>query len=106
MKKIKINNLDDLEKLVLNPKVAKVDKYLIFKQVLHAYPIIFIDIILDDSDAMNGIEDKDKNLIPKMLKIVSEIRADPTANKYSGMSVIRNGTKNEPEPEILIDFTE
>lgn len=105
MAKMKINNLDDLEKLVMNSKVSLLDKYLIFKQVLQLYPIVFIDIILDDSEAMNGIEDKDKNLIPKMLAIIAQIRADPTAKQYSGMSVIRNAAQNEPEPEILIDFT-
>lgn len=105
MAKMKINNLDDLEKLVMNSKVYLLDKYLIFKQVLQLYPIVFIDIILDDSDAINGIEDKDKNLIPKMLKIIAEIRSNPTAENYSGMSVIRNAAENEPEPEILIDFT-
>ena len=107
MKKIKINNLDQLEDLVLNPKVAKVDKYLIFKQVLHAYPIIFIDIILDDSDAMNGIEDENNTLIPKMQRIISEIRNNPTAKSYSGMSVIRNDSREDAPPDaIIIDFTD
>lgn len=107
MKKIKINNLDDLEKLVLNPKISKVDKYLIFKQVLHAYPIIFIDIVLDDSEAINGIEDENNTLIPKMQKIISEIRNNPTAKNYSGMSIIRNDSREDAPPDaIIIDFTD
>ena len=105
MKKIKINNLDQLEDLVLEPKVSKIDKYLIFKNVLQSFPIIFIDIVLEDSEAMNGIEDENNTLIPKMQKIISEIRNNPTAKSYSGMSVIRNAAQNEPEPEILIIFT-
>jgi hypothetical protein len=106
MAKMKINNLDQLEDLVLNPKISKIDKYLIFKNVLKSFPIIFIDVVTDDSEAMNGIEDENNTLISKMQKIIREIRDDPTASSYSGMSVIRNGAKNEPEANINIDFTE
>ena len=106
MAKMKITTLDQLENLVLNPKVSKVDKYLIFKQVLKSFPIIFIDVVADDSEAMNGIEDENNTLITKMQNIISEIRNNPTAKNYSGMSIVRNGTKNEPEANINIDFTE
>lgn len=106
MKKIKISNLEDLEKLVLNPKVSKVDKYKVFKNALRAYPIIFIEVVTDDSEAMNGIEDKDKNLIPKILKIISEVRSNPTASHYSGMSVIRNDSREDAPADVIIDFRE
>ena len=107
MAKMKIYNLEDLEKLVLNPKVSKIDKYLIFKNVLQSFPIIFIDIVLEDSEAMNGIEDENNTLIPKMQKIISEIRNNPTAKSYSGMSVIRNDSREDAPPDaIIIDFRE
>lgn len=107
MAKMKINNLDQLEKLVLNPKITKVDKYQIFRKALQSFPILFIEIISDDTELENNIEDTDNTLIPKMQKIISEIRADPTAGHYSGMSVIRNGPQqgNEP-PDTIIDFTD
>lgn len=107
MKKIKISNLEDLEKLVLNPKVSKEDKYLIFKQVLEGFPIVFIEIVTDDSELQNIIEDKNNTLIPKMQKIISEIRNNPTAKNYSGMSIIRNDSREDAPPDaIIIDFTD
>ena len=60
MKKLKITTLDELEKLVLNPKISKKDKFQIFTKVLEKYPIVFIEIILDDSEAINEIQDKAK----------------------------------------------
>ena len=104
MKKIKINNLDQLEDLVLNPKISKVDKYLIFKQVLKSFPIVFIEIVTDDSELQNGIEDN--RLVNDMQRIISEIRADPTAKHYSGMSIIRNDAQNDYQPDVIIDFRE
>mgnify|MGYP003407782798 FL=1 len=106
MKKIKISNLEDLEKLVLNPKVSKEDKYLIFKQVLEGFPIVFIEIVTDDSELQNIIEDKNNTLIPKMQKIISEIRNNPTAKNYSGMSIIRNDSREDAPPDVMIDFRE
>ena len=107
MAKMKISNLEDLEKLVLNPKVSKEDKYLIFKQVLEGFPIVFIEIVTDDSELQNIIEDKNNTLIPKMQKIISEIRNNPTAKNYSGMSVIRNDSREDAPPDaIIIDFTD
>lgn len=107
MAKMKISNLEDLEKLVLNPKVSKEDKYLIFKQVLNSFPIVFIEIVTDDSELQNIIEDKNNTLISQMLKIVSEIRNNPTAKNYSGMSVIRNDSREDAPPDaIIIDFTD
>ena len=107
MAKMKISNLEDLEKLILNPKVSKEDKYLIFKQVLEGFPIVFIEIVTDDSELQNFIEDKNNTLIPKMQKIISEIRNNPTAKNYSGMSVIRNDSREDAPPDaIIIDFTD
>ena len=107
MAKMKISNLEDLEKLVLNPKVSKEDKYLIFKQVLEGFPIVFIEIVTDDSELQNFIEDKNNTLIPKMQKIISEIRNNPTAKNYSGMSIIRNDSREDAMPDaIIIDFTD
>ena len=107
MAKMKISNLEDLEKLVLNSKVSKEDKYLIFKQVLNGFPIVFIEIVTDDSELQNIIEDKNNTLISHMLKIVSEIRNNPTAKNYSGMSVIRNDSREDAPPDaIIIDFTD
>ncbi len=107
MKNIKINNLDQLEDLVFNPKISKIDKYLIFKNVLQSFPIIFIDIVLDDSEAMNGIEDENNTLIPTMKKIILEIRNNPTAKNYSGMSIVRNDSREDAQPDaIIIDFTD
>ncbi len=107
MAKMKISNLEDLEKLVLNSKVSKEDKYLIFKQVLNGFPIVFIEIVTDDSELQNIIEDKNNTLISQMLKIVSEIRNNPTAKNYSGMSVIRNDSREDAPPDaIIIDFTD
>ncbi len=106
MKKLEVKSIDELEDLVLNPKVSKEDKYFVFKQVLNLFPIIFIDIILDDSEAINGIEDKDNRLVNDMLKILSEIRADPTAKHYSGLSVIRNDAESHNPNATIIDFTE
>ena len=107
MKNIKINNLDQLEDLVFNPKISKIDKYLIFKNVLQSFPIIFINIVLDDSEAMNGIEDENNTLIPTMKKIILEIRNNPTAKNYSGMSIVRNDSREDAQPDaIIIDFTD
>lgn len=107
MAKMKITTLDQLEKLVLNPKVSKADKYRVFSQALQSFPIIFIEIVTDDSELINGIEDKNNTLISQMLKIISEIRNDPTASQYSGMSVVRNSTESERvPPDIVIDFTD
>lgn len=106
MAKMKISNLEDLEDLVLNPKVSKADKYLVFKQVLKSFPILFIEIITDDSELQNGIEDENNTLIPKMQKIISEIRNNPTATNYSGMSVIRNDSREDAPPDVMIDFRE
>lgn len=106
MKKLKIATLDELEKLVLNPKISKKDKFQIFTKVLQDYPIVFIEIILDDSEAINGIEDKDNRLINDMKKILYEIRADPTAKHYSGLSVVRNDAESSSSPDAIIDFRE
>jgi hypothetical protein len=106
MKKLEVNSIDELEDLVLNPQVSKEDKYFIFKQVLNLFPIIFIDIILDDSEAINGIEDKDNRLVNDMLKIITEIREDPTAKHYSGLSVIRNDSSDRVPHAVIIDFTD
>lgn len=106
MAKMKISNLEDLEDLVLNPKVSKEDKYLIFSQVLKSFPIVFIEIVTDDSELQKGIEDKNNTLIPKMLKIISEIRNNPTATNYSGMSLIRNDSREHSPPDVMIDFRE
>lgn len=106
MKKLKINSLDDLEKIVLNPKISKLDKYTIFSKVLQDYPIIFIEIILDDSEAMDGIEDKDNRLVNDMKRIISEIRLIPTAKHYSGLSIVRNDAESHNPNATIIDFTE
>lgn len=106
MAKMKITTLDQLENLVLNPKVSKVDKYLIFKQALKSFPIVFIDVVTDDNELLNGIEDENNTLIPKMKKIISEIRNNPTATNYSGMSVIRNDSREDAPPDVMIDFRE
>ena len=106
MEKIKISNLEDLEKLVLNPKVSKENKYLIFKHALNGFPFVIIEIVSDDSELQNGIEDENNTLIPKMQKIISEIRNNPTAKKYSGMSVIRNDSREDAPPDVIIDFRE
>lgn len=106
MKKLKINSLDDLEKIVLNPKISKLDKYTIFSKVLQDYPIIFIEIILDDSEAMDGIEDKDNRLVNDMKRIISEIRLNPTAKHYSGLSIVRNDAESHNPNATIIDFTE
>lgn len=107
MAKMKINNLDQLEKLVLNPKISKIDKYLIFKNVLQSFPIIFIDVVTADSELLNGIEDKDNRLVNDMKRIISEIRNNPTAKNYSGMSIVRNDSREDAPPDaIIIDFTD
>lgn len=107
MKKLKIATLDELEKLVLNPKIAKLDKYNVFSKVLQDYPIVFIEIILDVSEELNGIEDKDNRLLNDMKRIISEIRLNPTAKHYSGLSVVRNESHDlEPPDAVLIDFSD
>ena len=106
MKKLKINSLDDLEQIVLNEKISKLDRYRIFSQALKSYPIVFIEIITDSSELQNGIEDKRELLIPQMRKIISELRENPTATHYSGMSVIRNEADNEALPDAIIDFSD
>ena len=106
MKKLKIATLDELEKLVLNPRISKLDKYNVFSKVLKDYPIVFIEIILDDSEATNGIEDKDNRILNDMKRIISEIRADPTAKHYSGLSVVRNDAESSSSPDAIIDFRE
>jgi hypothetical protein len=106
MKKVKINSLDDLEKIVLNPKISKLDKYRVFSEALKSFPIVFIEIITDSSDLQNGIEDERGVLIPQMTKIISELRNNPAATHYSGMSVIRNEADNEAPPDAIIDFSD
>ena len=106
MKKLKITTLDQLEKVVENPKISKKDKFQIFTKVLEKYPIVFIEIILDDSEAINEIQDKDNRLVNDMRKIISEIRADPTAKHYSGLSVVRNESHDLEPPDAIIDFRE
>ena len=106
MAKMKITTLDQLEKLVLNPKVSKEDKYLIFSQALQSFPIVFIEIVTDDSEQQNGIEDKNNTLISQMQKIISEVRSNPTAKNYSGMSVIRNDSREDAPLDVMIDFRE
>jgi len=101
---IKINSLDDLEKIVLNPRISKIDKYRIFSQALKSYPIVFIEIITDSSELQNGIEDERGLLIPQMTKIISELRENPAATHYSGISVLRNEADNEAPPDAIIDF--
>lgn len=103
---IKINTLDDLERFVLNPKISKSNKYRVFSNVLKSYPIIFIEIVLDDSEHLNGIEDPDNRLIKDMQRIISEIRLNPVAKHYSGLSVVRNEAQNEVPPDAIIDFRE
>ncbi|WP_431241507.1 hypothetical protein ACQ9BO_15680 [Flavobacterium sp. P21] len=103
MNEVKIDTLEKLEKFVLDNKISKLDKYLVFKEVLKNYPITFIQIILNNDEAKNGIEDPDERLIPQMQKIISEIRADPTAKQYSCMSVTRNESDT---PDVIIDFSE
>ena len=75
MKKLKITSLNELEELVLNPKISKSDKFQIFTKVLEKYPIVFIEIILDDSEAINGIEDKDNRLVNDMKRISKWIKS-------------------------------
>lgn len=106
MKKLKIATLDELEKLVLNPKISKLDKYNVFSKVLQDYPIVFIEIILDVSEELNGIEDKDNRLLNDMKRIISEIRLNPTAKHYRGLSVVRNESHDLEPPDTIIDFTE
>ena len=106
MKKLKITSLNELEELVLNPKISKSDKFQIFTKVLEKYPIVFIEIILDDSEATKGIEDKDNRLVNDMRKIISEIRLNPTAKHYSGLSVVRNDAESSSSPDAIIDFRE
>ncbi|MBZ4044503.1 hypothetical protein [Flavobacterium hibisci] len=106
MTKKKITSLDTLEKLVLNPKISKADKYQVFSQALESFPIIFIEIVLDDDESRNGIEDKDNTLIPQMLKILAEIRNNPAAKHYSGLSVMRNDTERVSPADAIIDFRE
>ena len=106
MKKLKIATLDQLEKVVENPKISKKDKFQIFTKVLEKYPIVFIEIILDDSEAINGIQDKDNRLVNDMRKIISEIRADPTAKHYSGLSVVRNDAESSSSPDAIIDYSD
>ena len=106
MKKLKITTLDQLEKVVENPKISKKDKFQIFTKVLEKYPIVFIEIILDDSEAINEIQDKDNRLVNDMRKIISEIRADPTAKHYSGLSVVRNESHDLEPPDANIIFRE
>lgn len=106
MKKVKINSLDDLEKIILNEKIPKVDRYKVFSQALKQYPIVFIEIVTDDNELENDIEDKDNTLIPRMQKIISELRIDPAAKHYSGMCVVRNEATNEAKPDAIIDFRE
>ena len=106
MGKMKITTLDQLEKFVLDNKISKLDRYLVFKQALKSYPITFIEIVLDDPEAQNGIEDPDNRLIPQMAKIISEIRDNPTAKQYSCMSVTRNESERDSSPDVIIDFSE
>ena len=106
MKKLKIATLDELEKLVLNPKISKLNKYNVFSKVLQDYPIVFIEIILDDSEELNGIEDKDNRLVNDMKRIISEIRLNPTAKHYSGLSIVRNDAESHNPNARIIDFTE
>jgi len=105
MEKLKITTLDELEKLVVNPRISKLDKYNVFSKVLQDYPIVFIEIILD-SEELNGIEDKDNRLLNDMKRIISEIRADPNAKHYSGLSVVRNESHDLEPPDANIDFRE
>ena len=106
MKKLKIATLDELEKLVLNPRISKLDKYNVFSKVLKDYPIVFIEIILDGGEATNGIEDQDNRILNDMRKIISEIRLNPTAKHYSGLSVVRNDAESHNPNATIIDFTE
>lgn len=106
MKKLKITTLDQLERVVENPKISKLDKFQIFTKALEKYPIVFIEIILDDSEELNGIEDKDNRLLNDMKRIISEIRLNPTAKHYSGLSVVRNDAESSSSPDAFIDFRE
>ena len=106
MKKLKITTLDELEKIVESPKISKKDKFQIFTKVLEKYPIVFIEIILNDSEAINGIEDKDNRLLNDMKRIISEIRLNPSAKHYSGISVVRNDAESSSSPDAIIDFRE
>lgn len=101
---IKINSLEDLEKLVLSPKISKLDKYRVFSQALKSYPITFIEVVSDENDILNGIDDNGNTLIPRMQKIIAELKNDPKAAFYSGMCVLMNGNENDPPPDALIDF--
>jgi hypothetical protein len=103
MKKIKINSLDDLEKIILNDQIAKKDKFKIFSEALKSYPIVFIEIVTDNSEQENDIDDTNGQLIPQMLKIISELRANPAAKHNSGMSVVRNEATNEAKPDKMTD---
>lgn len=99
MSKKKIATLDQLEKFILNPKISKADKYKVFSQALQDLPIVFIEIVLDDDESTNGIEDLDNKIIEQMQKIISEIRNNPTAKHYSGISVVRNDTERASPPD-------
>lgn len=103
MAKMKISTLDQLRKFVLNPKIATYDKYFVFKNALKAYPIIFIDLVSDEGE--KGIRDLEHKLIPDMLRILSDIEADPKANHYKGMTVSISGYVADSN-DIIIDFRE
>jgi len=100
MAKLKITTLDQLEKLVLDPKINKKDKFNVFTRALENYPIMFIKIIADESEVLNGIEDNENTLIPKMIAIISEIKKNPTSKHFAGMTVIMSDSQNVKPPDI------
>lgn len=88
MKKLKITTLDQLEKLVLNPKISKKDKFTVFSEVLKELPTFCFKVILDETELENPIFDPANLMVSQMLKIIAEIRADPHKTYYSGVMVI------------------
>lgn len=84
--KQKINDLDDLSRLIADPNATKELKLKVFLEALKGYPVRVMTIFLNSSK--NLVDDPDNKLVPNMRRILSEIATDPGKEFYSGFMVI------------------
>ncbi|HSD06968.1 hypothetical protein [Flavobacterium sp.] len=71
MKKV-IDNLDKLEKFVLDESIDKSARYEVFAEALRGFEFFVLGIKAEES---NEIDDPEDKVVPEMLRVISEIRA-------------------------------
>jgi hypothetical protein len=106
MQTMRISNIDQLEKFVLDGGYSITDRFLVFRSTLHNFDIPFLVWVASDNERIPL--DKSREAISQMLAVIKDIRQSGTTTQRVQITVSeseqsRINIENKP---LTIDFRE